>query len=529
MTNSLNINNSKEYHELTKHSYESVRNSDFALDWSQYPLKYKQYSGCEKISLPPVIEEEMSISTLKALSGLHFGKKRLKNLENLAAFLFYINGKTGIKKYPNMLFEMRAAPSAGALYPFEIYFASRSLDFLENGVYHYNPGDTHLSILRKGYFFNFLEEECLGKIEDEVNLCFILTTIFWRTCWKYRDRSYRYCCEDTGHLIGNILPMSNVFNLDPTVSYLFNDDGLNKLLGVDGLKESVIAVLLLKKNKSLKADIEKIKVKKTDSPLIEIDFPYNQLSELEKKYQSIEKIKELTSFSILTDPEPLKKKFEEFKKKVKDTAFETSNSITLPKPSTNQSWDIAKSIQKRRSSRDYFDKPISKNDLSSLLFNSTFSPRSEFKIDTPGIEPQFLDIYLLVNRVENIPQGIFKYQKQHNTLLPLKLGNFIDKSTYVSLEQDIVGKSGAVIILTANFKIIDLLGDRGYRMIHLEAGIIGQNIYLSATSLGLGCTGIGAFYDDDINELLNFTGTEEKVIYELIVGHPIPDERLVVE
>ena len=227
------IKNTIDYHEFTKHTYENVRSTDFTLDWTIYPLKYKNYIDCEKIKLPDVIVKDFGINTLDAISALKSGDFRLDSLEKLSELLFFTYGKTGLKKYPQMLFEMRAAPSAGALYPVEVYFTARSLGFLPDGLYHYNPGEPELSCLRAGDCFGFLEKECFGKIGEEVSFCFLLTTIFWRTMWKYRNRSYRYCCEDSGHLIGNLLPMSHAFGLDASVSFVFNDAGVNRLLGVD--------------------------------------------------------------------------------------------------------------------------------------------------------------------------------------------------------------------------------------------------------------------------------------------------------
>jgi SagB-type dehydrogenase family enzyme len=60
--------------------------------------------------------------------------------------------------------------------------------------------------------------------------------------------------------------------------------------------------------------------------------------------------------------------------------------------------------------------------------------------------------------------------------------------------------------------------ERAYRYIYLDAGHIGQNLYLAAVALGLGCCTIGAFFDDEVNEVLNIDGTEETAVYMGIVG-----------
>ena len=61
-------------------------------------------------------------------------------------------------------------------------------------------------------------------------------------------------------------------------------------------------------------------------------------------------------------------------------------------------------------------------------------------------------------------------------------------------------------------------GERGYRYIHIDAGHVCQNLYLSAESIGSGACAIAAFSDDDMNRLLNLDGEHQLVIYIATVG-----------
>ena len=68
-------------------------------------------------------------------------------------------------------------------------------------------------------------------------------------------------------------------------------------------------------------------------------------------------------------------------------------------------------------------------------------------------------------------------------------------------------------------------GERGYRYVHFEAGAIGQRLYLAAEALGLGATGIGAFFDDQVHNYLGLaTG---RVVYHFAIGYPVPDPRVI--
>ena len=69
-------------------------------------------------------------------------------------------------------------------------------------------------------------------------------------------------------------------------------------------------------------------------------------------------------------------------------------------------------------------------------------------------------------------------------------------------------------------------GDRGYRYVHFEAGAIGHRLYLAAEALGLGATGIGAFYDEEVHRYLNLTPEQGRVVYHFAIGYPVPDYRV---
>ena len=87
------------------------------------------------------------------------------------------------------------------------------------------------------------------------------------------------------------------------------------------------------------------------------------------------------------------------------------------------------------------------------------------------------------------------------------------------LGQEFLGQCGAVLFLTMILqRMRPKYQDRSYRYGLLEAGHIGENAYLAATSAGLGACGIGAFMDDQINAMLGVDGVEEAVVYMLAVG-----------
>lgn len=202
---------------------------------------------------------------------------------------------------------------------------------------------------------------------------------------------------------------------------------------------------------------------------------------------------------------------------------EDSPRVQLPKPEFSpdtQFWDI---VSKRHTSRVFSIKPISKMDLSSLLFGMSGLTRKfpNFAFRTvPSAGAKFpIEIYPIINKVNEVEKGIYHYDIKKHELELLHGGDFGKSFTDASYGQRMVAKSAVILVLTAMIERTRITyGERSYRYIYLDAGHIGQNMYLAAEALGLNACVIGRYYDNEINELLDLDENEEFTIYMGIVG-----------
>ena len=103
----------------------------------------------------------------------------------------------------------RAAASAGALYPIELYLVCGDLPGLAAGVYHYAPADNSLTQLRAGDYRGNLAAAAADDLLASTPATIISTAVFWRSAWKYRTRGYRYCFWDNGIVLANLLATAN--------------------------------------------------------------------------------------------------------------------------------------------------------------------------------------------------------------------------------------------------------------------------------------------------------------------------------
>jgi len=140
---------------------------------------------------------------------------------------------------------------------------------------------------------------------------------------------------------------------------------------------------------------------------------------------------------------------------------------------------------------------------------------------------RFLQLYLYVHRVAGLEPGVYRYWPEHAELEQIRLGDQRVVAAGLSLGQDLAGNACVAFSMIADLdRAVRSYGDRGYRYVHFEAGAVGQRLYLAAEALGLGATGIGAFFDDQVHSYLNLAPEQGQVVYHFAIGYPVPDPRL---
>ena len=131
-----------------------------------------------------------------------------------------------------------------------------------------------------------------------------------------------------------------------------------------------------------------------------------------------------------------------------------------------------------------------------------------------------IETYAVVHNVDGLERGVYHYAMREHELELVRADDLRSRTVEQAIGQEFLGECGVVLFLT---QIVQRMRpkyqDRSYRYGLLEAGHIGENGYLAAGSLGLGACGVGAFMDDQINEMLGVDGVEEAAVYMLAVGH----------
>jgi nitroreductase len=167
---------------------------------------------------------------------------------------------------------------------------------------------------------------------------------------------------------------------------------------------------------------------------------------------------------------------------------------------------IEQVILRRGSTRRFRRDPIRREELSVIL--------------DLGSRPMETDcgwgwneLYVIVHAVPGVQAGAYYYDGKLDLL---RAGDFRREAAYLALEQDLAGDAAAAVFFLAE---LDRLGDRGYRVAQLEAGIRGGKMYLAAYALGLGATGL-TFYDDDVVRFFSPHAAGRSAIFLMVFGHP---------
>jgi len=445
------------FHDGTKLSY---------INLLTKPPLYKSYAGLKQVSLPEPPPPETP--ALEAVAGPTSATAGPLDLEAVSQLLHYSAGL--IRKSNSATageVHYRAAASAGALYPIELYLVCGDFPGLAAGVYHYAPADNALTQLREGDFRGNLAAAAADDSLATVLATIVSTAVFWRSAWKYRTRGYRYCFWDNGTVFANLLATANSLGQQARLLTGFVDRDVDQILGVESEQEASICLVPLGAAGGLRPYVARAlsAIDSGDPGFSEaITYPESDLLHAEARLDSPQQVSDWRGHVH---------------------RFEDIRIPVVP------SKPLGKAIVERGSTRRFAREPISKEQLSELLAAASAPMTADFGF---GLS----ELYLIVNAVNGVSPGAYHYSRPSGELELLKEGDFRAEAGHLCFEQALGADASAVVFFLADLEsALGRLGNRGYRAAQLEAGVMGGNVYIAAHSLGLGATGM-TFFDDAV-------------------------------
>jgi SagB-type dehydrogenase family enzyme len=499
MAANRDIERARRYHDQTQHSPRSIRESRHTLDWDNKPSPFKLYPELPVIPLPRDFTPPAG-DTFEALSGPAVAEGPL-DIERLAALLYFCAGVTKEKTYPGgaQVF-FRAAASTGALYQTEVYVIAAGVLGLEAGVYHFGPGDFALRRLREGDV-----RGALGAAAGDDDLAarpatIVLTGIYWRNTWKYQARGYRHLFWDSGTVLANLAATASRLGVPARVVLGFVDAEVNALLGTDQTREGALALVPLGGHVPASAPAPRLDpIAPLVVPLSKAEVAYPLLVEAYVD-SSLESAADVRGWRVAQPAAP--------------TTSGAAALLPLPRPVPRAGRSLADTIQARGSTREFSGEAISAVELSSALHHSTRG----IGADVPS---GLVDLYLTVHAVEGLAPGAYVYHPGPHALELLRQGDVRAEAAFLALGQALAGLSSATVFFLADLgRALTSLGNRGYRAVNLEAGLIGGRLYLAAYAQRFGATGL-TFYDADVVRFFSPHAAGKDAVFVTALGRSV--------
>lgn len=554
------------YHAATKHTVEKLLAGGFYLDWANQPAPFRHYLDAPQLELSRRIHYNPQ-SLFQVLETANLRRTRQSDLAERAempgatfvsSLLFYSLAISAWKqiKLTSDKWALRCNASSGNLHPTEAHLYLREIEGFEPGLYHYRP-DVHGLELRAR-----AADLALPSRFESAPAVIFLTSIHWREIWKYRERGFRYCQHDMGHALAAVEAAARSLGGATGVSGLFPDREIRHFLGLEASDEVVSLMVALSPPMSLSKSPsplnsgdrlknafelpgrpdsgarDETNTKQAETRRRFFGVP-NTLSDEVRHYPDVsqayqatcleargaaeaeERVSEFISSGRVSSPGHRLEQIEEI-----DARYDSDLLQRIPVESVNGV------IRRRRSAVDMdYRRSMSLPDLTIMLSMASRGFAADFQtlidVDENGAGGlNLIHLYVYVHRVSSLRSGLYYYDRYRQRLAQLIDRDMREIAKGVSCFQDIAADSCVTLSMVADFNTaFELFGDRGYRLIHYEAGYIGQFLYLISTALGYDSTGIGCFVDDAINTLLDLKPGYE-VIYNFCTGGALIDPRL---
>jgi SagB-type dehydrogenase family enzyme len=362
----------------------------------------------------------------------------------------------------------RTAPSSGALFAAEFYLAVRAQPTLPAGLWHYRADTQSLVLLQAGELDTTL-------LPEQAPAALVVTAIWRRSGHKYGDRTYRYVLADLGHALENLRQVAQALGGTATLLPRFDELALAERLRVAEVDEGVLAHVLLHPQPVV---------------LVPGSGPVATPLASEKPQGLTHAVHLATSLRGSGMPPRLVPALD-----------------VLPLPH-----DPLPLIAARQSLRRYTKRALSQAALLQVL-RAMDSPARQLS--------DAVRIHVVTQAVLGLEPAAWRWSGGTLQLSRSHGRDLRQRSRAAALDQDVMGDAAAVFVLgidRATFAADPAGLARGYRHAFIEAGLVGERLYLQAQALGLGVCAVGAFYDDEALDLVAVDAQKEWLVHFAALG-----------
>lgn len=502
----------RRYHAQTSHALGRRRGDDLMVGFrpmapGNRPSPFKRYRNLEREGLPTGLgPPPQAPAALDVLAGRHGGTGATAlDRVMLARLLYFCAGVTRYSRGGPARTWFRASASAGNLHPLEVYVACGPQPELDTGLYHFDPESFSLERLRRTDV-----RPHLARAADDATLAgggavVVVTGLPWRTTWKYAERGWRHVFWDAGSLLANLLAVADAHGVPTRVVLGFADREVSHVLGIDGTSELPVAAVVVGSAAAPAAtaspsDLDEIRPEVEPLSAEPVEFPLVTAAQ---------------RASDLDGPEAVARWRVAGARETGDGATAAAAGAVDAPAGFRESREAIEDLILRRGSTRLMRRGTVPGAALDWMVRSAARP---VPVDALAPGRTLLHHLLTVHAVEGHEPGLYRWAG--SGLERLASGD--ESSTRglaasLCLGQPLGGDSAFTVFESTHLdEVLDLLGSRGYRAAHVEAGIVNGRLLLAAHALGHGATGL-TFLDGEVRAAFD---TAARCLLVTAVGIP---------
>ena len=521
------------YHDRTKHHPHRYARGPGFLDWANEPYPFRLYEGAPRIALRIREPETKERPFYDELYREPLRPEPVSR-ESLSELFYNSFALSAWKRIPGSEWSLRCNPSSGDLHPTEVYLLTPPVPGISEtpALFHYDV--YHHALELRAHYPPELWERFLGGLPGG-SLLVGFTSIFWREAWKYGERALRYCLLDLGHALAALQYGADCLGWRAALLPVVEPKKLAHLLGISG-QEGVEAehpdllVALFPEGAIAWEAVSRWKLSEETARAMAAHLRPDRPNRLSRDHVRWSIIDE-TAAAMATER----------------ISVSPPSGRLGPPPFPVRPLSARWLIRRRRSAVQMDGKTaMAQDDFERLLWRLLDAGNLPHLAlgSRPRVHPVFY-----IHRLEGLAPGLYflprsgagerlfrertegrwLWEPPFDRKLPFYLlaeGEVQRIAAAVSCHQEIAADGAFALSLVAEFERPIRENRWEYARLHLEAGALGQLLYLEAESCGLQGTGIGCFFDDTIHELLGLSDHALQVVYHFTVGKGVEDSRI---
>ncbi|MFD8082473.1 SagB family peptide dehydrogenase [Kitasatospora sp. NPDC059722] len=414
----------------------------------------------------------------------------------------------------------RMVASARCLFGVQLYV------MLPEGVYHYDAPH-HALVLLRGGDHRLLLAGATGTAGAPPQAVFVLSGLFSKVAYIYRDYAYRLCTQEAGLLTGNLDLVARSMGLRAHVRHQFVDEPVNKLLGLDPDEEPALVVLPLHLADA-DAGPRRDPVPRTAAALAATIDPISPtvVPGGLKAAQACPALTKVNRASLRTDTatfaaaEPVA------------PAVPGTEPLPLPRAEAPEI-DLAQVLRVRDSGPGLF-KPVASQVDGVELWARLARIRTGVASDAvPAGAPVPLEIYLTVGDLTGIPAGSYRLDQNTGALQPIVRAD-ADTDAVTAIERvtipgPVFRNMNAIVHLVGDGDwAFDTFGDRGYRVLNQEAGLLAHRVCVAAAAQGMSGRIVNAYHAEGVRAALGLAEQRHAPVFQIMLARTGPGGRMIV-